>query len=113
RLMFRRLALLLLALILAISGALIPVGPTGAQLDDEVRDRVTAAAVGIVIETDVAIISGSGTVVSPSGLTLTNQHVIEDAERRGLLVWITISDGRSNPMRAYQAMVVRSDSALD
>jgi hypothetical protein len=111
--MFRRLVLALLTLVLATAGALTPAAPTRAQLEPEVRDRVTAAAVGIAIRTDTGVTYGSGTVVSASGLVLTNHHVIAEAERDGLDIWIATSDGRSSPVLAYKATVVRSDPILD
>lgn len=111
--MFRRLALLLLALVLATSGVLVPVTPTHAQLDPDLRDRVTAAAVGIAIQTPTGVTYGSGTVLSTSGLILTNHHVIVEAEQHGYAIWIATSDGRSTPVIAYKATVVRSDPVLD
>lgn len=107
--MFWRLIPALLALALATTGALIPPVPGQAQFDD----RLLAAAVGIVVETDTEKISGSGTVVSPAGLVLTNHHVVAEAERYGFTIRLLISDGRSTPMPAYQAVVVRSDPDLD
>jgi serine protease Do len=48
--------------------------------------------------------SGSGFIIDPSGLILTNYHVIENVDR----ITVTLSDGR-----AFKASVVGVDPAID
>jgi S1-C subfamily serine protease len=135
-----RALLLALGLLLGIALA----RPAAAQVDPAVRDRVAAAAVQIAIAADVTdngtttprfFPVGSGTVISPDGLVLTNFHVVDMAshrqhfadwereaaasgqpltfrlEERGVLV-LTAPDG-GQPEPAYLAEVVASDAELD
>jgi S1-C subfamily serine protease len=109
-----------------------------------VRDRVVAAAVQIAITADVTengttspefFPVGSGTVISPNGLILTNFHVVDMAshrehfaewekeaaaagqpttlrlEERGVMV-LTAPDG-GQPQPTYLAQIVASDAELD
>jgi serine protease Do len=48
--------------------------------------------------------SGSGFIIDPDGLILTNNHVIEDAQR----ITVTLADGRT-----FRGDVVGADSAID
>jgi S1-C subfamily serine protease len=84
-----------------------------AQLDPSVRDQVTSAAVGVVSIVDDAQIFGSGTVIAPSGLVLTNFHVVEEADKRNSPVGIFTSDGRSEPRFSFLATVVATDPVTD
>lgn len=118
--------------------------PAAAQVDPAIRDRVAAAAVQIAITADVTengattpefFPVGSGTIISPDGLVLTNFHVIDMAahrdrfaqwereaaadgtvlsfklEDRGVMI-LTSPDG-GQPEPAYLAEIVSYDKGLD
>ncbi len=60
---------------------------------------------------------GSGTIVSPSGIILTNHHVVEGLNGKlvndgEIVVAITV-DPRKPPVEMYRAKVVRFDKQLD
>ncbi|NJK61672.1 MAG: trypsin-like peptidase domain-containing protein [Synechococcaceae cyanobacterium SM2_3_1] len=61
--------------------------------------------------------SGSGTLVSPDGLILTNYHVVETAagavaEGDDLVISLTM-DPRKPPLELFRAQVVAADESLD
>ena len=58
---------------------------------------------------------GSGTVVSPSGLIITNRHVIEDEFGDPLeRLWVSFSpDARKLPVQAHIANVIEQNADLD
>lgn len=103
----------MIALGLAISGSGQPALSVRAQLEAAVRDRITAAAVLIVVAVENGYATGSGTVVAASGLILTNQHVIAEADRNDIPIGVFQSNGRSEPSLTYWAEVVTADAALD
>ena len=117
--------------------------PVAAALDPAVRDAVIPAAVQIGVLVAVTengqtsnsyVTFGSGTVVSPDGLVLTNQHVVAastDAElrrfeaeqqatspgitfaRQGDGFAILTTDGRQPTELRYLASLVAEDADLD
>jgi len=67
----------------------------------------------VLVDTDDG--NGAGTVVTPTGLILTNRHVIEDYDGE-LLTEIYISfarDARSLPVQTHLATIVAHDQRLD
>jgi V8-like Glu-specific endopeptidase len=75
-------------------------------------------------EKDVEFATGSGFVVAPSGLVLTNQHVVDDAPIEGKIagqdVKITLENrrievalGLRGSLGVYEASVVAADPELD
>lgn len=119
-------------------------GAAGAQVDPAIRDRVVSAAVQIAITADVTengstfpqfFPVGSGTVISPDGLVLTNWHVIDmtghrdrfqqweqeaaasgsvlsfNLEERGVMILTSPEGGLPEP--AYLAEIVAQDEGLD
>ena len=95
------------------AGAELPRGPqaSGALPDDELLDHYSRAVVGSVDAIAPAVVHvevvgvrngrptggvGSGVVVSPDGLMLTNNHVIDGAKE----IAVSLSDGRKFAARA-------------
>jgi S1-C subfamily serine protease len=95
------------------AGAELPRGPqaSGALRDDELLDHYSRAVVGSVDTIAPAVVHvevvgvrngrpaggvGSGVIVSPDGLMLTNYHVIDGAKE----IAVSLSDGRKFGARA-------------
>lgn len=115
-----RLALTRVVLVLMVVAGLGPIAPVRAQLDDEVRDRATTASVLLLWVPYVGgrpapeyALAGSGTVISETGLILTNYHVVREVEHRARDIWVLTSNGRSDPRPAYTAEIVRANADLD
>jgi outer membrane protein assembly factor BamB/S1-C subfamily serine protease/plastocyanin len=115
-----------------------------AQIDPDVRDRVLPAVVEIAFIIDVDeggtrskqfVPVGSGTIVAPDGLILTNWHVVDMADHRAELdrweaearengeklsfvlndveVLVLQTEGIGKPVPAYRAEVIAEHHALD
>lgn len=68
-------------------------GPATAQaqaIDEETNVRVYQQASPAVVAIDAGRTTGSGSIISPSGLVLTNAHVVGDVSQ----VTVRLSDGR-------------------
>ena len=73
------------------AGAELPKLPPGSPLEDLFKDLLGP---GQNVPRHVTSL-GSGFIIDPSGLVVTNNHVIEDADQ----ITVTLNDGRSFPAR--------------
>ena len=120
-----------------------PSSGSGGSGNADIRERVIAATVQIVVKAKATsggysvtrpAFSGSGTIVSPNGLILTNWHVVDmdghrkqlrqaeiEAANQGLSLSldliddlsILVSDGVNPPEEWFHANVVAGDPVLD
>lgn len=79
------------------------------------KDLTRAVCATVELSTDSG--GGSGTVVSPRGLIVTNLHVLENDEEPGThyrKAWVAFSaSARSIPQQAAIAKVLETDAVLD
>jgi hypothetical protein len=142
--MLRLLSSIIVGSINVVLGASAAASAPNAQVDPAVRDRVLPAAVQIAViveatENGVArseyVPVGSGTIVSPAGLILTNWHVVDAAayrqelqaseahatadgveltlELNGSQFLILTTERGDVPEPRYRAVVVAEEQALD
>jgi hypothetical protein len=143
--MLRMLSRLIAALLVALAlGPALAVGAPMTQIDPAVRDRVLPAAVQIAIIVETTengavrpeyVPVGSGTIVSPQGLILTNWHVVDmaahheqlqaweaQADRDGVALTLDLdatqvlvlgAAGGDVPEPLYRATVLAGEQALD
>ena len=90
----------------------VPKIPFKAQSELTPLQRAVAASVMLYTEEGAG---GSGTVVSPDGLILTNHHVIESESGDSLKqVWVSfVPDARKLPVQTHIANVIMDDAELD
>ncbi|MCA8947131.1 MAG: trypsin-like peptidase domain-containing protein, partial [Planctomycetes bacterium] len=90
----------------------VPTIPFKAQSELTPLQRAVAASVMLYTEEGAG---GSGTVVSPDGLILTNHHVIESESGDSLKqVWVSfVPDARKLPVQTHIANVIMDDAELD
>ncbi len=77
------------------------------------HDEIAAIAQAVVlldIETPWEWASGTGTLISPDGIIVTNAHVVEDAET--ITVYV-LEDVNAQPVPRYQGTVLVRDEDLD
>jgi len=71
--------------------ALLPNIAAAQTIDEQVNIRVYQVASPAVVSLDAGKTTGSGSIISPDGLVLTNAHVVQNA---GSTVTVILSDGR-------------------
>jgi S1-C subfamily serine protease len=75
------------------------------DVEEEVNVRVYRLASPAVVSIDTGTANGSGSIISPDGLILTNAHVVQDAQ----IITVTLADGRE-----FQGEVIGfGDQGLD
>ncbi len=91
---------------------MVVVAPMGAQdMPPEEIDRIAQSVVLIGAEQGGELVStGSGTIVSSTGLIYTNRHVVEDADD---FVIFMMEDMNELPVETYRARLVAQFSTMD
>jgi hypothetical protein len=88
--------------------------PTSARAEDLARATVQVVALDREGEDWLPLWSGSGSVIDPSGIILTNQHVVDrDLYDFGAVGIAITSSSDQPPSPAYLAEVVAQDAQLD
>ncbi|MCC5950638.1 MAG: FHA domain-containing protein [Acidimicrobiia bacterium] len=104
------LAVLLVAAV--VTGVLVVAGGDDEEVAD--LDLLKNATVRLDLETSQFLSFGSGTIISPEGLILTNAHVVEGHSEPGSELVVSFFEGDDVPVRAaYTAAVVAEDPYLD
>ena len=75
---------------------------------EDVANKVLPSVVSIQMATQEGGAEGSGSIISPDGLILTNNHVVAGADGRGAQLSVTTNDGRQ-----LEAEVVATDPQTD
>lgn len=79
---------------------------------DQLAPLARAVMSSVMLSTDEG--GGSGTVVTPTGLILTNRHVLELEDGHASRVYVSFSrDARSQPVQSHVAVVVEQSERLD
>lgn len=79
---------------------------------DQLKPLERAVMACVMLNTDEG--GGTGTVVTSTGLILTNRHVLELEEGHASRVYVSFSrDARSQPVQSHVAVVVEQNEKLD
>ncbi|WP_448852069.1 S1C family serine protease [Corynebacterium sp. 335C] len=88
-----------------------PAPPAPEGTIERAAQKALPSVVSIAVETPTKGATGSGSILSPDGLVLTNYHVVADAEDPQAKVEVRLNDGTVHPAR-FIAGHAQSDIAV-